>query len=112
MALGATLAITLVALALVYFSARRAVTLCVLKIDSQRMYIMRGALPPSVLGDLRDVVRRARVVSGTVRIQREGDRARVVVSAEVPSAAAQSFRNVIGIVPLAALISRSRRGVR
>ena len=112
MALGATFAVTLVALALVYLSARRAITLCVLKIDSQRLYIMRGALPPSVLGDVRDVVRRARLVSGTVRIQRDGDRARVVVSSDVPSAAAQSLRNVIGIVPLAALISGSRRGIR
>ena len=109
MGLGVTLAIAVVALALLYSSARRARTLCVLHVRGGELVVVRGGLPVGVIDDLRDVVRRSRLATGTLRVERDGARARLLTDRDIPPHAAQAMRNVVGIVPLAKLLAGARR---
>jgi hypothetical protein len=85
-------------------AAGRARELCVLSVRGGRLSVARGRLPAGVLEALSDVVRRAQVERATVRVLRDGARARVSASGLDPLTL-QRARNVIGIYPLAKLLA-------
>ncbi|HEY1692622.1 MAG TPA: DUF3634 family protein [Polyangiaceae bacterium] len=95
-------------LALVWASARSAVTIAVAEVRDGKLEIVRGGLSPRVLGDLRDVVARPRVRSATLRIVRAKDHARVEVRGKVSEQQVQRLRNVVGNVPVAQLVKAKR----
>jgi hypothetical protein len=101
---------TAVALAGLWFAARRQITLCVAEVVDGRVHVKRGGLAPGILADLADVLARPAVPRATLRIVRAGGLAELTVSGGVSAAQAQQLRNVIGSVPLARLINgRTRR---
>ncbi len=103
MTLVITAVVIVIVLAMLYFAARRHITLCELSITKGKITVARGGISPAVLSDLRDVVRRARVKSGTVRILRAKDHARIEASRDLDRAALQAMRNIVGTVSLAKL---------
>jgi hypothetical protein len=105
MTLVVTATITLLALALLFFAARRDITLCELEIARGELVVVRGGISPKVLGDLQDVARRGRIKRGSVRILRAKDRARVEASDDIAHEHLQTLRNVVGSVPLAKLMA-------
>jgi hypothetical protein len=103
--MAVTMGVTLVVLLVLFFSARRDITICELEIEKGDLFIVAGAIAPSVLGDMRDVVRRERIKHGTIRVLRAKERARLEASDELTKAQIQTLRNVIGQVPLAKLLA-------
>jgi hypothetical protein len=91
-----------------WLATRRAVTIAELAIEDGEIRVVRGGLPPAVLGDLRDVVRDPLVRRATLRIVRAVKHAEVRIGGEVSASQAQRVRNIVGSVPLARL-ARSRR---
>ena len=98
-----------IGLLLVWASARAAITIAVLRIESGSVEVTRGGLPPRVLADVRDVAARPKIESATVRILRDRGRARVQIEGKVDERHVQRLRNVIGNVPVARLLSGTRR---
>ncbi len=94
------------ALALLAWAARRAVTLCELEIRGGRVHVRRGGLAPRILADLGDVAARGRIAAAHVRVIRDAGHARLEVRGDVSEEHRQQLRNVIGSVPLAKLTSR------
>lgn len=77
-------------LALVVFSRMNEV-FCV-SIRNGRCMIVRGRVPPSVWRELREVVGRAKIARGTVRVVKDGGRPRLVTSG-LDESTAQRLRN-------------------
>ena len=65
----------------------------VVRLGDGRIELVRGDLPGSLLGDLRDIARRLRP-TGTVEIRGEGD-ALAVTTKGLDGQAAQRVRNVV-----------------
>ena len=106
----AMLAATVVALGLLWFAARSAITLCVAEIRDGRVQVTHGGIAPRILADLADVMTRPRVERATLRILRARGRAEVEIEGDLSAAQIQQVRNVIGSVPLAKLANaRTRR---
>ena len=105
MTLVVTATITLLALGLLFFAARRDITLCELEIARGELVVVRGGISPRILGDLQDVARRGRIKRGSVRILGAKDRARLEASDDIPHEHLQTMRNVIGTVPLEKLLA-------
>ncbi len=103
-----TAGVTLVALLLLFLSARRDITLCELEVEGGDLIVVAGGLAPSVISDMRDVVRRERIKSGRLRIMRVKDHARLEASAGLSSKQVQVLRNVIGQVPLSKLLAGAK----
>ena len=110
------LAITVVLLAfaggLLYWAARNAVTICVIRVERGKLRVMRGGIAARVLADVGDVVRRPRVERATIRIVRERGFAKLHMSGTLSDAQMQQLRNVIGSVPLAKLVNARRRDTK
>jgi hypothetical protein len=107
----AMLAATAGALALLWYAARRAITILVAEIRDGRIEVTRGGIAPRLLADLGDVVARPRVGRATLRIVRAGGAAELEATGDLSAAQLQQLRNVIGSVPLAKLVNtRKRRG--
>jgi|ERR1700722_1333065 hypothetical protein len=98
-----------IGLALVWASARAAITIAVLEVSHGNVKVTRGGLAPRVLEDLRDVVSRPRVKSATVRLLRAKDHARVEIQGDIAEQQVQRIRNVVGTVKLAQLVNARRR---
>ena len=94
---------TLLALTLLWFAARGAITLCVAEVRAGKLEVTHGGLAPRVLADIGDVLRRPRVERATVRIVRARGHAEVQASGDLTAAQLQQLRNVVGSVPLAKL---------
>lgn len=109
MTLLVTAGITLLALLALFFAAKRDITLCEIEIEKGELFVVRGGLSPKVLGDLRDVVKRARVKHATVRVLRVKDHARVEASSGLSQEHLQTVRNVVTGVPLAKLLAGARK---
>ena len=62
-----------------------------------RVAHVRGEVPPSFLGDLRDLVKH--VDTGTVSAVKEGGGGRLVVSSTIDPRTAQRLRNAFAIYP-------------
>ncbi|MET0283150.1 MAG: DUF3634 family protein [Polyangiales bacterium] len=101
----------LVSIAALIIAATRAREVCVLSVRDGKLAVTRGGLPGYVLEALGDVVRRGRVERATIRVLRDGDRARVDASG-LDAQILQQTRNVIGIYPLAKLLAAPRLRAR
>lgn len=100
---------TSLALALLWFAARAAITICVARVEDGKLTVTRGAIAPRVLGDVRDVVKRPVVKRATIRIVKDRGRAKVEAHGDLTKAQLQQLRNVIGTVPLAQLTNARSR---
>jgi hypothetical protein len=101
---------TLAALALLWFAARGAITLCIAEVRDGKLEVTHGGLAPRILADLGDVLSRPRVERATLRIVRARGHAKVEASGDLTAAQLQQLRNVVGSVPLAKLENvRARR---
>ena len=106
----AMLAATIVALVLLWFAARTAITLCIAEVREGKVQVTHGGVAPRILADLADVVARPRVERATLRILRSRGRAEIEIEGDLSAAQIQQARNVIGSVPLAKLANaRTRR---
>jgi hypothetical protein len=101
--LVAIAAATLLAMLLLWFSARSAITVCVAEVRDGKLEVTHGGVAPRILADLGDVLRRPRVERATLRIVRSRGHAEVQASGDLTEAQLQQLRNVIGSVPLAKL---------
>ena len=110
--MGAIAAMTAIALALLWYAARGAITVCIAEIREGKLELTHGAISPRVLADMKDIVRRPRVGRGTVRVVRARTHATVQAKGDFSEAQVQQLRNVVGSVPLAKLVnapSKKRR---
>lgn len=108
-ALGiAFVVVVVVAFVALAYAARRALTLCEMRAEGGNLVVVRGGLAPSVLGDLRDVVRRDRLHGVRIRVVRNQGRAHVETSGHVDPGTLQRLRNVVGTVPYAKLVAGAR----
>ncbi len=64
-----------------------------------RVTVVRGRVPPTFLGDLREIVRH--VKDGTVHAVKSGGEARLVVSSSIDERTAQRLRNAFALYPAA-----------
>ncbi len=102
--------VTAVALGMLWFAARGAITLLVAEVREGTLEVTRGAVAPRIVADLSDVVaRRPHVRRGTIRILRSGGRATVETSGDFSAAQEQQLRNVVGSVPLAKLVNATAK---
>ncbi len=97
------------ALALLWSSARAAITIARAEIHDGQLDVTRGHLPVRVLDDLRDVVARPPIKSATLRIVRDNGRAKMHIQGKVEPPQLQRLRNVIGNVPLARFAKEPRQ---
>jgi hypothetical protein len=103
-------AATAVALTLLWFGARNAITVCVAEIRGGKVVVTRGGIAPRILADVADVVARPPVARARLRILRTGGLAQIELEGDLSAAQRQQVRNVIGSVPLAKLANpRTRR---
>lgn len=93
-------------LALVWASGR-AREICVLSVRGGRLLVLRGALPASALEAFSDVAERSGTAHGTIRVLRDGERARLEAEG-LDEHAAQRARNVLGTYPLPRLLAGAR----
>jgi hypothetical protein len=91
------------------FSLRRSATVLLARVANGKLTVVRGAIAPRVLGDLRDVVKAPPIARATLRIVKSEGLARLDIDGDVSAAQAQQLRNVIGALPLSALMNARRR---
>ena len=99
----------IVALAGLWFAARRAVTICVVEVRGGKVQVTHGGIAPRLLADLADVAAKPPIGRATLRIVRASGLARVELRGEVSAPQAQQIRNVVGSVPLAKLANAAKR---
>lgn len=99
---------TAVTLFVLWASARAAITVLVARVRNGKLEVVRGGIAPRVLEDVRDVVKRPRVKSATIRIVRSRGRAQLEARGDFTGAQLQQLRNVIGTVSLAQLTNSTR----
>src|SRR5207302_6392374 len=94
-----TIAIVIVAvlaIAALYVAADRARTLVVYRIDRKKIHVVRGKLPAEVMGEIEDVVKRARLASGTIIVRKEDGAVMVRTRGIDDANAVQQLRNAVG----------------
>jgi hypothetical protein len=64
-----------------------------------RVTVVRGRVPPTFLGDLKEIVRH--VKDGTVHAVKQDGEARLVVSSSIDERTAQRLRNAFALYPTA-----------
>ena len=96
---------TAIALVVLWFAARGAITVCIAKVVDGKLELTHGAIAPRVLADLKDVVRRGNVGHGTLRIVKSRGHASVEATGDFSEGHLQQLRNVVGSVPLAKLLN-------
>ncbi len=94
---------TVIAIGLLWFAARGAITVAICEVKEGKLELTHGDLSPRVLSDLKDVVKRPKVGQGTVRVLRHREHASVEARGDFSEAQLQQLRNVVGTVPLAKL---------
>lgn len=82
-----------------WFALERAGELFCVSMRDGRLLVVRGAVPPSLLHDLGDVLKRAGVRSATVRAVRSSGHARLVARG-VDDRVLQRLRNTLGVHPI------------
>ena len=107
--LGAIAVVTAIALALLWYAARGAITVCIAEVHDGKLELTHGAISPRVLADMKDVVRRPRVGRGTVRVVKHREHASVEAKGEFSEAQVQQLRNVVGSMPLAKLLNTTAK---
>lgn len=89
-------------------SIRRSTELFVVDVRKGRAFLRRGRIPQRLLNDLGDVVKRARVVSGTLRCVVEQGRPRLYPSGQLEAGTIQQLRNVVGTYDVAKIRAGKR----
>jgi hypothetical protein len=95
---------TLGGLLALWLSARRAITICVLEVVDGEIEVSKGCLGPRVLSDVRDVVKRPKVMSATIRVMRARSFAKLDARGSFTDGQLQQLRNVVGNIPIAKLL--------
>lgn len=87
---------------------RRINELFVLRLRAGRLRLVRGAIPPQLLADLRDVMKGA---PGDVELRAVIEDGRAILRArpQLPAALQQRLRNTISLWPLAKIKNAPRR---
>jgi hypothetical protein len=98
-------AATILGLFALWVSARRAITICVIQVDNGQVDVRQGSLGPRLLSDVRDIVRRPKVKSATIRLSRAKDFAKVEASGALSKEQKQQLQNLIGNIPVAKLLA-------
>jgi hypothetical protein len=96
----------LVAGALWFWSLQRAATLFVIRVRGGETFLRRGRIPPPLLSDIKDIMRRSGCDHAEVRCDVSGGAPSLSLRGEVSADVAQQLRNVVGRYSVAAL----RRG--
>lgn len=96
---GATLVVFFLAFAALVFAATRGRELFMLSVRRGELLVVRGRLPSGLFLDLADVVERAGVARGEIRVAKSEGHARLTARG-VDAATLQRLRNTVGIVPL------------
>jgi Protein of unknown function (DUF3634) len=99
---------TLLALVALWWSARGAITICVLDVVDGKVAITKGSLAPRVLSDVEDIVKRPKVRNATLRLSRAKDFAKLEVSGKLSKIQRQQLQNLVGNVPVAKLAGTRR----
>jgi hypothetical protein len=81
---------------LLLVATARANELFVLRVSRGRVEVVRGGVPPRLLADLRDVLRRDAGADGVVRVTTDAGRARVDAKGKLAPELLQRLRNVVG----------------
>lgn len=88
---------------------RRATELFFVSVRRGRVLVVRGAVPPALLLDLSEIVRRARPRHGSLRaVRRAGGAVALEVDGAIDGATAQRLRNAFGLVPAARIKAAAR----
>ena len=95
--------VAVIGIAALYVAADRARTLVVYRIERGKLRVVRGRLPAEVLGEIEDVVKRARLASGTIIVRKEDGAVMVRTRGIDDENAVQQLRNAVGRFPKARL---------
>ncbi len=99
-----TLVVSLLVLAVLavplVVSIARSTELFVLRVEDGTLHFVRGRMPPRLLEELRDVVRRSAIRSGTIKAVVEDGAPRVTATG-LGEGDLQAVRNVVGTFRLA-----------
>jgi|SRR5580692_2930212 Protein of unknown function (DUF3634) len=99
---------TFIGLVALWLSARKAITICVLQVVNGEVEVSEGLLGPRVLDAVRDVVRRPKVGSATLRLSRAKDFAKLDATGKLTAEQLQQLRNIVGNIPIAKLLGERR----
>jgi hypothetical protein len=84
-------------IALLLWAATRQNEIFVVAIAKGKAREVRGRVPPSFLGDLREIVKH--VDDGSIRAVKQGGEGRLVLSSSIDERTAQRLRNAYAIYP-------------
>jgi hypothetical protein len=87
----------------IWLGLRRGAELFAIDVVEGRPRLRRGRIPPALMDEIADIVRRNRVAAGRIRVESEGGSPRVIAPASFPDGAVQQLRNVVGQYPVARL---------
>jgi hypothetical protein len=104
------IAVLAVAVAAVWVGLSRANELFVVEVSEGRARGVRGRIPPRLLADLDDVVRRPAVARGELRVVSDGGRPYLARATGLAPEQVQRARNVIGLWTVSQI--RTARPVR
>jgi hypothetical protein len=74
-----------------------------LSVRHGRVLLVRGRIPPGLLGDIKDAVARPPVLRGTIRAVKEDGGARLTASGGIDEGLAQRLRNIFRLYPVSRL---------
>jgi hypothetical protein len=86
----------LVVAALAWLLLRRANELCSIRVTQGAVRLTRGRAPARFLSDVADIVTRARLRTGTIRVVIEAGSPRLIAGSEIGQVALQQLRNAAG----------------
>lgn len=81
----------------------RTLTFFELSFAAGNVTLVRGAIPPALLDEIRDIVKIGKVDHGTIRVVKDSGDAKVVCSPELDDATIQRIRNVLARFPASKL---------
>lgn len=97
------LVVVALVLVAVWLIAERQNELFCLSVRDGRVLLVRGRIPPGLMGDIRTAVARPPVRRGTIRAVRQANAARLAVSREIDEGRAQRLRNIFNLYPASKL---------
>jgi hypothetical protein len=90
------------------FSIYRSNELFVVEVRKGKVRFTRGRMPQRLLNEIADVVRRPRVVSGRIRVVKEGGMPKVQAEGQFEPDHLQRLRNVVGTYEVAQIRAGGR----
>ena len=91
--------VVIVLLALLFVAISRGNELFLISIRDGRLLLVRGRLPIALQDDIEDVLKRARVQSGTIRAVRSSGHSRLITRG-IDEPTSQRLRNTFGVHPI------------